>query len=140
MSPACPQTTARNAAPVPQQTSPTARTSPTEPTASQSEHRISASLVAQLRGRIEVANPRTLQILQRIADGEPCRTFASIETEGVLIDIEKLLAAMEIIHGSFHECDDLDGVRRVCEALDPVIAMTVSETAKLRAKLFGAEA
>ena len=67
------------------------------------------------------------------------RRFDAIATESVLIDIKKLLAAMEIIHGSFHECDDLDGVRRVCDALDPVIGMTVAETARLRATLFGGE-
>jgi len=67
------------------------------------------------------------------------RTFDAIKTEGVLLSIEKLLDAMQIIHESFHECDDLNGVRRVCDALDPVIGMTVAETARLRSMLFGGE-
>lgn len=73
------------------------------------------------------------------ADKPTGHTFDAIETECVLTDIEGLLEAMEIIHRSFHDCDDLGGVRRVCRALDPVISMTVAETAKLRATLFGAE-
>lgn len=64
------------------------------------------------------------------------RTFDAIETEHVLTDIEGLLEALEIIHRTFHDCNDLEGVRRGCRALDPVIAMTIAETAKLRATLF----
>ncbi len=73
------------------------------------------------------------------ADKSSGRTFDAIETEHVLTDIEGLLEAMEIIHRTFHDCNDLEGVRRVCRALDPVISMTVAETAKLRATLFGGE-
>ena len=73
------------------------------------------------------------------ADKPTGRRFDAIRTEGVLLSIEKLLDAMQIIHESFHECDDLNGVRRVCDALDPVIGMTAAETARLRAMLFGGE-
>jgi len=64
------------------------------------------------------------------------RTFDAIRTESVLIDVETLLEAMEIIHGTFHSCNDLEETRKCLRALEPVIEMTIAETAKLRATLF----
>ncbi|WP_072389497.1 hypothetical protein [Hyphomicrobium sp. CS1BSMeth3] len=71
---------------------------------------------------------------------KPCgRTFDAIKAESVLIDVETLLEAMEIIHGTFHSCGDLEETRKCLRALEPVIEMTVAETARLRATLFGGE-
>ena len=70
------------------------------------------------------------------ADKHAAHTFDAGEAESVLTDIEQLLDAMEIIHGTFHEADTLEGTRKCLGALEPVLRMTVAETAKLRNTLF----
>lgn len=72
---------------------------------------------------------------------KPCgRTFDVTSADSALLSVEQLLDALEIIHGTFHNANTLEDTRKCLGAMQPVLEMTIVETAKLRATLFGAEA
>ncbi len=122
----CSRSSPQNADPVPRP-APFLAVAQSEPIAPPSEHETSPGLAAQLRASLDETPTASL------TGG---RTFDAIQTESVVLSIEQLLDAMEIIHGTFHEADTLQDTRKCLGALEPVIAMTVAKTAKLRATLF----